>query len=765
MASTNAGLTIGTVSATGAVTGNAAGPIGFTQITGSSIALATTSGGIGGQRLFATGVTSLAAPGTIAVSDDLRTSSATVSGGSVAIASTRDLLFASLTATNGDATIATTGSLTVANAIARNGGINLAAQGALTFNIGRATGDSSFTAGGALQVTSFTTTGNLALRGTTIGAFTALAGRDVSLVATTGALTGQQLAGSGIVTLTTPDVIAFSAISAAGGVIASGSQISLTSPDALNVARFTTTQGDANFQAANLLTVSAGSSAGALAMASTNAGLTIGTVSATGAVTGNAAGPIGFTQIAGSSIALATTSGGIGGQRLFATGVTSLTAPGTIAVSDDLRTSSAAVSGGSVAIASTRDLLFASLTATNGDATIATTGSLTVANGSSSGAGNFLTSGALALNTFTSGTDLILTAATLPSFTRLSGRNISLTLLSGDLTGGTLIASGTTTLATPGTLAIADLRSAGAVTLSGATVDIGSTGALNVARATAGDGGLKLRSAGALTVASATSSAGVDLASTGGSATVGTITMTGTPPGIVRDAVAGTSPLTIASAGTTTLDGDITGAGAAAISGTGLVLNGLIDASGISLASQTIAVGPAALIGTLARTGTVAFTNTGTGRSVIGGSGSATGYSLDANALSRIQASSVTLSLPQTATSSVATPDVVIDGFTLYGTGAAAPAGSRQNLGTGSLAIATTGQVQVNGAIRLANLASNGSGGLTIRAAGIDVVTPAGSIVQTNAAGAPGGTLDLDARVVRVHPHRARKPARADGRQ
>ncbi len=110
----------------------------------------------------------------------------------------------------------------------------------------------------------------------------------------------------------------------------------------------------------------------------------------------------------------------------------------------------------------------------------------------------------------------------------------------------------------------------------------------------------------------------------------------------------------------------------------------------------------------------------------------------------------MTLALPRAATSSIATPDVTIGALTLYGTGASAPAGALQNLGTGLMTISTPGQVQVNGPVRLANLSGVTAGGLTIRAAGIDVVTPGGTIVQTSATGAPAGTLDLDARTVRV---------------
>ncbi|MDO6415532.1 hypothetical protein Q4F19_14165 [Sphingomonas sp. BIUV-7] len=729
------------------VTSAIAGPGGMTlsaggQLTVASatsaadIVLETTNGGITAQTISSTTGTGIRAPGAVTIASLTSTGNVGVQAGSIQIASP--------------------GALTLSRAIATNGGINVTTQGALTVLPGQqqipnpsATGDSSFIAGGQLTLTTFATPGNLTLQGNGIAAFNTLSGANVSLVAASGAISGPSLTATGTTFLSTPGAINISALRSSGAVTASGSRITLVSPDALTIANFTTAQGDASFQSANLLTVADGTSAGALAMTSTGAGLTVGTVNAAGAVTGNAAGAIGFGQISGDTVSLSTSAGGITGQRLAATGAATLSAPGAIAVSGDFRAASASVSGSSVAIASTSDLTFATLSATSGDAVVTTSGALTVNGGSAAGAANLASGGTLTLASYTSGTDLVLSGARLPTFGTLSARNISLTALASDLTGGTLIASGTTTLSSSGVLTITDLRSAGAATLSGATINVGSTVALNVANATAGDGGLRLRSTGALTVTNATSQAGVDLASTGGNVTVGRIAMTGTPA-ITTQAVAGTSPLTIASAGTTTLTDAITGAGAATISGTSLVLNGLIDASGISLASQTIAVGPAALIGTLQRTGTVAFTNSGTGRSFIGGTGSQSGYSLDGAALSRVQASSVSLTLPRTATSSVANPDVVIGALTLYGTGAAAPQGARQNLGTGLLTITTPGQVQVNGAVRLANLATGGSGGLTVRAAGIDVVAPNGSIVQTDAAGTPAGTLELDGRSVRV---------------
>lgn len=535
-----------------------------------------------------------------------------------------------------------------------------------------------------------------------------------------------------------------------GDVLLSGPSItigSLSTPD--NVSLISTTGGvtvTADLVAGGLVTV-VGSSVSLTSIGD----LSLDTVSA---------GPIGLYLNAGGQLTIAngasgadailiSRTAGITAQTLSTTGPTSFSATGAVSVADLLTPGRVSADVGSLQVASTGSLTFANAIARSGDVTIATQGDLAVNAGRAAGAASFTTPGTLTLGNYTSATDFILSALQLPTFGNIAARNISLTALASDLTGGVLIASGTTTLSTPGKLTITDLRSAGGATLSGGTIDVGSTIALNVLRATAGDGGLRLRSGGTLTVANASSTAGIDLASTAGDVTLGTITMTGTPT-IGRDAAAGTSAFTVAAAGTTTLNGDVTGAGAATISGTNLVLNGLIDASGISLASQTIAVGPSALIGTLARTGTVSFTNSGTGRSFIGGTGSATGYSLNAAALSRIQASSVTLALPKTSTSSTTTPDVVIGSFTLYGTGAAAPSGARQNLGTGLIAISTPGQVQVNGAVLLANLPANGSGGLSIRAAGIDVVTPSGSIIQTTASGAPGGTLDLDARIVRV---------------
>lgn len=664
-------------------------------ISGSSVLAAASNGDLAIQSVTSAGQTFLGATGTLSIASLTSAGTVQADGGSIAIGSPGSLVF------DGLAGRSATGSVTIttAQALTVNGGI---VQGSATLNAGTVLTAPTITA----------LNGDLTLTGNTISAFTAIAGRNVSLTAASGSISGQTLNATGTVSLTAPVNINVSALNAVGAVTASARGISLTAPNAMTVANATAGSGGMTLSAANLLTVNNASSGADLVLTSANGGLTIGTAQA-------------------------------------ATGVT-LTAPGAIAVTGDLNAPTASVRGGSVAINATRDLVFSSLLSSNGDAVVRTTGALTVNGGSSSGATNFSAGGALGLASFTTGTDIILSAARLPTFTNLSGRNISLTVTGGDLTGGTLIASGTTSLAASGILSITDLRSTGAATLSGGTVNVGSTGTLTVTRATAGDGGLRLRAAGTLTVASAASSAGVDLASTGGNLTLGTITMTGTPAGISQQAVAGTSPLTLASAGTTTLNGDITGAGAATISGAGLILNGLIDASAISLTSQTIAVGPAALIGTLARTGTVAFVNSGTGRSFIGGTGNANGYSLDANALSRIQASSVTIALPRASTSSTTTPDVVIGGFTLYGTGAAAPTGSRQNLGTGLLTISTPGQVQVTGPVLLANLPGTTTGGLAIRAAGIDVVTPTGSIIQTNAAGAPAGTLDLDARIVRV---------------
>lgn len=692
---TTGALTVPSYAAGGdlTLTGNSIGA--FTSLSGNTVALSAGSGGISGQTLTASGTAALTAPGAIAIGSFGATSAATVSGASIDLVGTGPLTFASLTTSSGDARVVTSGALSVAAANAAR---------------------------------------DLTLTGSSLTSNGALVGRNLSFAATNGALSLNAATASGTTSLSATGALTATILTSPGIVTASGGSVAIGGSGDLTFASLTANDGDAAASSSSgNLTITTGSASGAGTFSAGRI-LTVARFTAGGDLTlnGNQIGA--FTGLSGRNVSLTAANGGLAGQSFGASGNAGLSTPGTIAISGLGVSGAISLSSGTVDIAATGPLTLARVTATSGDARVLTTGALAIGDASTTG-------------------DLTLGGSSFSSTGTLTGRNVALSASGGALTANAVTASGTTSLTATGALSVARLASAGAVTASGDTVALTAPGAMTVAALTA-TRSFALAAAGDLTLTSATvTTPNADsltrVTSSGGNVTTGTIRLGSTTAGLSTQATTGApAALAIASAGTATLSGAVTAPGAIAATARDLVITGTIDGSAISLGSQTISVGSTALIGTLARTGTVSFANTGTGRSFIGGSATQGGYALTAAALGRVQASSIAVTLPS-AGGTTTNPDVVIGALTLYGTGAA-PGGSLQNLGAGVLSITTPGQMQVTGPVRLANLPSGSAGGLTLSAAGIDVITPSGSILQTDAQNAPAGTLDLDARLVRV---------------
>ena len=120
--------------------------------------------------------------------------------------------------------------------------------------------------------------------------------------------------------------------------------------------------------------------------------------------------------------------------------------------------------------------------------------------------------------------------------------------------------------------------------------------------------------------------------------------------------------------------------------------NGTIDGLSIALNSEAIDIGTGGQVGS-ASTNVTTFTNTGTGRTIVGGSGDATGYALSNAALGRVRAQAIGVAAPA---------DVTVQ--TLGLTGSAAANGNLTG-GNAVFEIRTPGSVSVEGAATVASAA------------------------------------------------------------
>ncbi len=305
----------------------------------------------------------------------------------------------------------------------------------------------------------------------------------------------------------------------------------------------------------------------------------------------------------------------------------------------------------------------------------------------------------------------------------------------------------------PATLAsLAPVAAGGAIAIAGpvttGNLRAAATGTVTLGAASAT--GAMLIDGGAGLVTGALSAGGtIDLAASAGGISTGAIAgardVTATASGDVALGAVTAADLTATSTGGALALGATDATGSVALAAAGTLSLASIDATDITLASSDIAIASRAAIGS-ARTTTLAFLDTGRGRTVIGdGAGAAAGdYALSAAELAGAHANAISVG-SQPATDG-AGPDTLIGTLALNGA-----ASSNANLLGAKAAFTVTGAgtIRVLGAARFTGLAGDET--VTLRSTGGDIVgvLPAGSIALDDGRGRPAGTLALDARTIR----------------
>lgn len=722
------------------------GPGGF-QINASppdqsNIVLTASAGNIGGSTINAFDNLTLTASGAVTTTGTLRSGQATrISGNSIA--------FVGIDA-GSTVNLSATGAIAGTN-IAAGGDINAFGDSiALT---GAVTGDASFFAfglGGAVAVNQANVAG-------TISIFAA------------GDLTGTYVAG-GDVRLNSGANVTASATANGGYVDSNGGTAQG------NI--FVEAAGNAvmtNSAAARMFGVSAGGSAtlaGAsagedmLVIAGTNAALS--GVTAGDDVDVRAVGDLTATGVratgAGADTALLGFVGGSGFTISSGEGVSATNG------SDIVLSAGGAINASTLSAAD--DILVTSTGA------IAINGATTLGQGATGGSSDIRTQGgntALAgLNAFT---DVLVTATgTLDATgTVAARRNIAITAAAANLTtlaspGGafvsTLDAGGNLSLVTSGDILGGRVRAGGDLALTGARIDITraqttGTGPLTLT----GTNGVNATNiqAGGVTLLNASNGA----VTSDGLLSTGPVTVTGNSINLrtggdivfavldadVGDATVtnGSGTLTITSsvvAGRTTLTSEngndivisALAANAADISAEGdIVINGVLTARNIALQSNDIIIASGARVGTAGSTEGLSIENNDVfSQTFVGGTGTRSGFHLDAAELTRLFGTDIQILAPEVevvrdaSVGSSAPPDIIIDSFTLAG----GAAGS--NLGAnGALTIRTPGKMRVIGNVQLTGLSDTNALNLFADDA-LEVILGQGTVRLVNGSNAAG---------------------------
>lgn len=739
------------LSATNAISGTSALAGGTLQANGASLNATTLRSG-GAMTLSATGATTL---GTATSGSDLSidsgalTFTALTSTGATTIDAASivgDAIAAgtSLDATAGAALALGTGSAgttltlngqTIGASMLRSGGtMALTSSGATT--LGTATSGANLTiASAALTFDGLTSTGSTALTATSVAGGNIAAGTGLTARASGALVLGTANAGTTLAldgatlratTLTSGGDTLASSGAAQLGTVTSGGDLSATTGD-LSFARLAST-GATALRASSI--TGGDIAAGKTLSATTPGALKLGSASAGASLTLN-----------GASIEAASLNSG---------GATGLTSSGA--------TMLGSASAGTTFTATSGAFQFAGITA-GGEAAITAS---TVSGGdatSTTGAFRISASGVAALGQIRAGTDVSARATTLTFAGIDAGRDVTLdvTTLAGtgivtgrdltirstnDLTFGTIAAGRNLSLdASQGAITVnTDIDAGGTITLTGDAILVKAAGPLTIARVSADNGDIAITTDGLLQVANAASRGDVTLTSTASSLILGPIvagrslaspqalnssgTSKGTP---------GPGAITLSAAQAITMQGTVDAlTSLAATAGTLIDQRSLAVGKTIAYRSADIALGQTAALGQSNFTTGVALTNTGSSGALLGDvSVTTSGYRLDNTEFGRIHsggdlslAAGASLTVGALAANAATGTNGVADG----------------NIGgTSMLALSTSGDLAVGGALSLTNAAGNtlrlSSGSLTLDAG-------AGSVRLIEGSG-HGGTLAI----------------------
>ncbi len=557
----------GSIRNTGAVNG-----VGITYVAAGDVTSDTTLASGGALTVDAGGTFS--APGTVSAVGDVSLSAdlgmaltAVVSGGTT-----------SLQATDGAVSV---GSLTSPGLVTALGqSVSIASPGALSFASAQAiAGDLDLNTAGNLAVAQGGASGDLTListDGSVSGSGPIVAGGNVTVSGDTGIALGTLTSGGTTDLSSAGGAVTVTNLNSAGLVTAGGTAIGIGSSGALAFDDIDATAGNVAVQTTGNLAVNTVDATGSITLTSTG-----GALNASGALVGNGIALSSFANLqldnplsTPGAITLISTNGSVSAAGLIDSGgtltvsgdsgialgsansggTTNLaSANGAIAVTNLASAGPVTASGRSVTVNSSGALTFADLDATAGNAAVTTAGNLALGPVDATGSVSLTSTGGAV-----SATGAI-----------NAGGNLAVSGNSG-VTLGTASSGGTTSLISAnGAIGVTNLNSVGAVTASGRSVSIGSSGALTFADLDATAGNIAVQTAGNLALATVDATGAASLTSTGGA-----VSATGAVNAGGNLGVAGNSGVTLASAtsgGVTTLNAANGAVGVNALTSAGAV--------------------------------------------------------------------------------------------------------------------------------------------------------------------------------------------------
>ena len=329
------------------------------------------------------------------------------------------------------------------------------------------------------------------------------------------------------------------------------------------------------------------------------------------------------------------------------------------------------------------------------------------------------------------GGNAALTAGTTIAVRNVSGVDVALDGAAG-IAAELVSAAGTTSLdSAGGNVLLGSLVSTGQIAASANAIRIESGGNMHFVTLTTDVGDAYVRAGGDFSVASGNVAGTADLRTQGEAMTIGNLT--------AANAIIGNTN------GFLNLD-TITVAGSLDASArTSLGVNGVVTGQSIALASASIAIAPTGRVGTAGVTQQLSVANNNAdNQTFIGGTGTRSGYHLDADELTRLYGNRIEIFAPEvqaagaTSVGSAAQPDVIVDSFTVTG----GAAGS--NLGAnGSLTIETPGKMRVIGNVQLTGLSDTNALNLIADDA-LEVILGQGTVRLLGTGSAPGGQLNME---------------------
>ena len=766
-------ICLGTIAATGPVRigqGDSAPVhfVGFGNIAGNSVAITSRDALTFGATASPFTITSAGPISLASQAGDLAlVGNALIDGGTVALSAAGSVTGNGRLRSAGDIGINVGANITLASLIAARqlttvAGIGGALEGlyaipgSLRIGTFQVAAPTAIRAGGSIVIDSATTGGNdlelfatdLVSLGTDSNvANLRLVGRDVAFAT---------LDASGNIVLSAGNTIAGTSAIAGGTLTATGATLNATTLRSGGAMSLTTSG------AANLATATSGANLTISTGALTFSGLT-----STGATRIAASAVTGGDIAAGTTLTVATpgavrlgtaTAGGtltLGGATI---GATTLRSGGATALTSSGATTLGSANAGTSFTSNSGALQFAGITAANDVAVTASSaagGDVT----STAGAISLTTSGAATVGQFRAATDITAQATTLTFAGIDAGRNVTIevTTLGGtaisagqdltihsinDLSFGTIAAGRNLSLsASQGAITVnTDIDAGGTVALAGDAILVKAVGPLTVSSVSADNGDIAISTDGLLRVSSATSRGDVTLTSTANSLILGPIvagralavptalnasgTSKGTPgPGAITLSAAQSITMQATVDALTTL---------AATAGTLIDQRSLAVGRTIAYRSADLTLGQTAALGQSNFTTGIALTNTGSAGALLGDvAGTTAGYRLDNAEFARIHsggdvslAAGSSLTVGTLSASAASGSNGVADG----------------NIGaTSTLALSTSGDLSVGGALALGNAAGNtlrlSSGSLTLDAG-------AGSVRLVEGSG-HGGTLAI----------------------